>query len=58
MTRSSEIDRQESMPNCPECEHNVFVHQGRFREWLCESCGESFGDWKYEPGREGLCADD
>lgn len=54
MTHSKEIDRQESFPDCPNCGHNVFVHHGRFRQWLCEGCDQSFGEFKHHPGIEGV----
>ena len=45
MSRSSWIDEQESLPPCPECGHNVFVHGCRrqYNDWLCEGCG---GMWR------------
>jgi len=53
MTRSREIDHQESIPDCPQCEHNLFVHHGRLYEWFCEGCSEPFGRMKYHPALEG-----
>ena len=49
MTHSREIDRQESMPDCPECEHNLFVHPAAHHEWVCESCETEWGDLKRHP---------
>ena len=49
MSRSSEIDRQESLPDCPECGHNAFVRDYRRGGWYCESCRESWGDSDPEP---------
>lgn len=44
MSRSKEIDRQEALPDCPKCGHNVLTHRCKrqYNDWVCEGCG---GRW-------------
>lgn len=40
---SSEIDYLESLPDCPQCGHNMFVTRDtHLHDWKCEHCGTRF----------------